>query len=145
MALVELLGSSVQGKNGEVETASFCGEGRYVALYFSAHWCPPCRGFTPKLADFYEKFSKKSAGKLEIVFVSSDRNQGDCDGYYIDMPWLVLPFSKRDIKGTLSTKFGVSGIPTLIILDSTTGAVVCAQGRNAVMADPEGEEFPWKQ
>jgi len=23
--------------------------------YFSAHWCGPCRGFTPKLAKFYKK------------------------------------------------------------------------------------------
>ena len=25
-----------------------------ILIYFSAHWCPPCRGFTPILKDFYE-------------------------------------------------------------------------------------------
>jgi nucleoredoxin len=27
---------------------------KLVAFYFSAHWCPPCRGFTPVLKKFYE-------------------------------------------------------------------------------------------
>ena len=27
---------------------------KFVGFYFSAHWCPPCRGFTPVLKDFYE-------------------------------------------------------------------------------------------
>ena len=26
----------------------------FICIYFSAHWCPPCRGFTPVLKDFYE-------------------------------------------------------------------------------------------
>ena len=25
-----------------------------ILIYFSAHWCPPCRTFTPVLKDFYE-------------------------------------------------------------------------------------------
>jgi len=147
MALVELIGAKLQGKGGEVETSSLSGEGRYVGLYFSAHWCPPCRGFTPKLAEFYKDFTAKDAnkGKLEIVFVSSDQSQGEFDGYYKEMPWLTLPFADRERKGKLSEKFGVRGIPTFIILDSVTCEIVCAQARNEVMDDPEGEDFPWKK
>lgn len=25
-----------------------------ICIYFSAHWCPPCRGFTPILKNFYD-------------------------------------------------------------------------------------------
>lgn len=41
-------------------------------FYFSANWCPPCRAFTPQLADAYRRIRKKEPG-FEIVFVSSDR------------------------------------------------------------------------
>ena len=44
-----LLGSTLTSKEGNVPTASLVSEGKIVALYFSAHWCPPCRGFTPKV------------------------------------------------------------------------------------------------
>ena len=36
-----------------VEADSILSEKKVLAFYFSAHWCPPCRLFTPVLAEFY--------------------------------------------------------------------------------------------
>lgn len=98
--IATLLGAVVQnGSKDEIQVSSFSGEGKVIGLYFSAHWCPPCRAFTPKLADFYKNFKQSPRGdELEIVFVSSDKTQTDFDTYFGDMPWLALPFEKRDVK-----------------------------------------------
>ena len=56
--------------------------------------CPPCRGFTPKLAEFYEMM-KKSKKEFEIVFASSDKDQSSFDSYMKEMPWLAIPFAGR--------------------------------------------------
>ena len=63
----------------------------FAGLYFSAHWCPPCRGFTPKLIDYYNGWqAAKKDTTLEIIFVSSDRTAEECEEYYKDMPWVAL-------------------------------------------------------
>ena len=71
-------------------------EGKYVGIYFSAHWCPPCRSFTPKLVEFYNKY--KDSKNLEIIFVSSDREEAACKDYFGTMPWLHVPYSERETK-----------------------------------------------
>ena len=40
-----------------------------VLYYFSAHWCPPCRQFTPMLKDFYEVTRLLMKIKIKHVFV----------------------------------------------------------------------------
>ncbi len=52
----------------------------------------------------------------------------------------ALPFSDRSRKEQLSKKFKVSGIPTLVLLDAKTGAVITAEGRGAVM---DAAAYPW--
>ena len=137
-AIVELVGPKVKGKDKEVDTSEFTGEGKVVGLYFSAHWCPPCRGFTPVLAEKYKKW-KEAGANFEIVFISSDRDQKSFDEYYSEMPWLALDFSNRDLKTTCSSKFGVSGIPCLVFLNGNTGEIITKDGRGLVMSN---EDYP---
>ena len=88
-----------RGKSDKVPVSSLDGEGKVVGLYFSAHWCPPCRGFTPKLAEWYTKLTSGALkDKVEIVFVSSDRDEKSFNEYFAEMPWLALPFENRDKK-----------------------------------------------
>jgi len=140
-SLAELLGPKLLSGSQEVETTEAVSGKPAVALYFSAHWCPPCRGFTPQLAQWYTQ-SLKTKG-LEVVFVSSDRDEASFKGYFKDMPWLAIPFSDRGRKDALSKRFKVQGIPTLIVLDSD-GKVITKEGREAISSDSTGEDFPWK-
>jgi len=70
---VSLFGDKLQGKGGEVPTGDAL-DGKVVGLYFSAHWCPPCRTFTPELCKTYKKLAEEQKKNFEIVFVSSDND-----------------------------------------------------------------------
>mgnify|MGYP001079612541 FL=1 len=110
-----LFGSELQGKSESVPSAQL-NEVKFVLVYFSAHWCPPCRGFTPKLAMFYESVNATEK-QLEIVYVSLDKTEEQFEEYYSEMPWLALPFSETSRRNTLSARFGVQGIPALFLID----------------------------
>lgn len=132
--------SSAKLVSAEGESSGADLMGRVFALYFSAHWCPPCRGFTPQLAEWYTKDLKEKG--LEIVFVSSDKTQDAFDEYFAEMPWLALDYSDRSLKKELSEHFGVSGIPSVVIVDAD-GSIISKEGRGAIASDPTGESFPW--
>ena len=58
------------------------------------------------------------------------------------MSFPALNYTNRALKEELSTRYKVEGIPTLIVVDAKTGALVSGDGREGVMEHPEG--FPWK-
>ena len=136
-----LFGSTLTSKTGSVATSTAL-SGKIVGVYFSAHWCGPCRGFTPTLAKSYNDI-KKSGRNFEIIFVSSDRDENAFKEYHSEMPWLALPFSERARKEELSKKFKVQGIPTFVILDEN-GDTITKEGRAAISSHPQGADFPWK-
>ena len=50
-----LKGQTLIKKDGSSHPADSALAGKpIVMIYFSAHWCPPCKAFTPVLKDFYE-------------------------------------------------------------------------------------------
>merc|ERR1711966_403088 len=139
--LAEILnGATVQNQEGTEVSLTEATKGKTVAYYFSAHWCPPCRGFTPQLAEWYK--TDLQAKGLEVVFCSSDRDEGAFKEYFAEQPWLALSYADRKRKEQLSTYFGVNGIPSLAIV-GPDGEVITKDGRGAVSADPKGTDFPW--
>jgi len=114
---------------GEVQEAvpDFSGKS-YVGVYFSAHWCPPCRGFTPQLAQAYKDKLKDC---MEIVFVSHDRTEKEFGEYYNSMPWCAVQF-KSEAMGALKKNFNVTGIPMLVILNTKDGSTKTLEGRSKI-------------
>lgn len=103
----------------ETSTVAELANTRLVAFYFSAHWCGPCRKFTPvsssttfmyvllqqqnyislicflqHLCEMYSHLkSVYPSHGLEIVFVSSDRDDASFVNYFRSMPWLSVPWN----------------------------------------------------
>ena len=127
-----LFGSQLKTKEGTKATADVLGGKKIVGIYFSAHWCPPCRQFTPILATLYEDMLEDHEAEFDIVFVSSDRDEQGFNGYYESMPWKALPFVSRDEKARLAQMYGVQGIPMLVFLNEN-GQVITADGRSVIM------------
>jgi hypothetical protein len=87
---------------------------------------------------------------LEVVLVSQCREAKATKYYREDMPWLSMWHNADDEAGieactsSLMTKFGITSIPALVLLNKWGGAI-CADARDKCVADPDGRAFPWQQ
>ena len=62
--------------------------------------------------------------------------------YLGSMPWLALPYEKRQEREAAAQRFGIQGIPALVLLEG--GNVINRNARGAVLKDsPAGAQFPW--
>jgi len=115
--------------------------GKTIGIYFSAHWCPPCRGFTPSLVKFRDSNKKD----FEIVFVSSDRSPKAHMDYMkgSKMKWLTMPHGS-DAAKAVKKKYEVRGIPSLVIV-SPKGKTITKNGRGDVSSNPKGALKSWQK
>lgn len=124
----------------EIEASSL--EGKFVGVYFSAHWCPPCRSFTPKLVEFRDKNVDQN---FEVVFVSFD-NSDDEKAAYIEeaeMKWPSFPGSKTEEANALALKVEIQGLPTLAVF-APDGTLITTDGRQHVLFSPKKALTKWK-
>lgn len=114
--IMAMFGDTLEMKDGtRVKTKDVIAGKKFVLLYFTASWCPPCRKFTPDLV----KFAKENpdAKDFAIVVVTSDRNAPAHMGYMkkYDMPFYAVPFDASGLR-KIKQAYGGSGIPNLVVL-----------------------------
>lgn len=79
------------GNDAGVKIADVRAQADVIGLYFSASWCGPCRAFTPKLKETYQKLN----GKFEVVLCPGDRDHESWTQYWAEQPWLSFEFGTR--------------------------------------------------
>jgi thiol-disulfide isomerase/thioredoxin len=90
---------------------------KLIGLYYSAHWCGPCRKFTPQLVEYYNRVAPAHP-EFEIIFVSADRSRFAWETYIQEtkMPWLAIDYDQlADMTGVKT--LGGDGIPSLLVVD----------------------------
>ena len=139
-----LKGALVRSQNGSVVPAddeAFANK-KLIGLYFSAQWCGPCRKFTPKLVEYYNRVSNQHP-EFEIVFFSLDKSASAMESYMREdkMPWPAIDYAKLQEKEALKKNSGGDGIPSLVVVDAT-GRVISSSyvdgkflGPQKVLAD----------
>lgn len=133
------IGNKFLYKNELIETSPFK-TNKVVCLYFTASWCPPCQGFCPLLVEFYNEINSNEK-QLEIILVSRDQNQDDFEEYFLQMPWLAIPFGDVRIS-QLAEKFAIKGIPILLVLKKN-GDIATKSGKMDVTNEGNGAFDKW--
>lgn len=98
---------------------------KIILLYFSAHWCGPCRQWTPQLSQFYHNIKRAQLShEIEIIFCSCDHSSEEFLRYYKEShPWLAIHYD-APAREELANRFKVTGIPRCVVLNPSGKIIV---------------------
>jgi thiol-disulfide isomerase/thioredoxin len=128
---MEITGTNLNGSPFDPKSIA----GKVVLVDFWATWCGPCVAEIPNVMEQYEKYHDKG---FEVIGVSLD-DDADALKAFVDekkIPWPIL-FEKPGGQGwrhPLATKYGVSGIPTVILV-GRDGKVVSLDARGEKLGE----------
>ena len=138
--ITPFLPDEFESSTGKVKKADLLSN-ELIGVYFSAHWCGPCRAFTPRLAQFYKNVNKDKK-QIEIIFNSADQDLKSFNEYFVTMPWIATPFDS-DAKTQIDDACGINSIPQLIIFDNK-GNIIDDNGRGTVDSQGDNAIKVWK-
>jgi thiol-disulfide isomerase/thioredoxin len=86
--------------------------GRVVLLDFWATWCAPCREAIPHLISLQKNYREKG---LEVIGMNVDK--GDVETVRRFVTSMDIPYPIALTSEEVSRKYGVSALPTTILID----------------------------
>ncbi|MDR2494596.1 MAG: TlpA family protein disulfide reductase [Spirochaetaceae bacterium] len=108
---------------GDVRTSLGALKGKVVFLNFWATWCPPCREEMPSMEILHRRF--KDAG-LEFLAVDIREDAKQVDVFTKRFS-LTFPVA-MDATGSVSSRYGIRGIPATFIIDREGFVVLSVVG-----------------
>ena len=82
------------------------------------------------MKDFYNEVNLETR-IIEVIYVSSDKNEQEFRDTYRTMPWCSFLFNDSRHKD-LNAKFNITGVPKVYTLDAPTGFAITEKARKDI-------------
>ena len=128
--------------------AQTLGSAKYVALVFSASYCPSCRDFTPTLEQLSKRGGALEQKGCKVVLLGGDKTAEKYDAYMdekaVKSDWAGVPFAKAlELKDKLRQQHSIQTIPHVLLMDRWSGEAVKTNVRFDIEQDASLSNFPW--